>query len=494
MEVVLDSVDKRVTTDMKHILLRPYTTSEVKRALVQIHPLKSHGPNGNVISCIHYKVLANRLKIILPKIISNAYSAFVPDRLITDNTIVAFEVLHKMQNHRRGKRNVCQQCCEGRKRGTNYRLVTILEQYERALGQAINRDKTALFFNKNTRAEVRDIIQGMLGVQVMTDCEKYLGLPMVVGNSKVNAFRGLKEKITRRVMAMGWKEKFISKVGWKILIKTMVQVYKARYFPNCSFMEAALGTNPSYVWRSLLMAREIIQKGWQVGDGHHIEVAAHKWLANAPIFLGSPPNPLFFRDLVDEDTRHDELEWTENSAQNFTVKTAYKIALGLKNQPQGEHSQARLNDRIWKKVWKLNVPPKVQTLLWRACSNILPTKDNLQRHKVKVHARCEFCSQHLETTCHVLWGYPFARNVWSVAGRRIQKCSNSASDFFQLFRTMVTRLNQQELESWAIIVWALWNALNKFYFDKTQFQTRHIYDGASGLLTDYQHLMAEQTT
>lgn len=34
----------------------------------------------------------------------------------------------------------------------------------------------------------------------MTDCEKYLGLPMVVGKSKVNAFKGLKEKITKWVM------------------------------------------------------------------------------------------------------------------------------------------------------------------------------------------------------------------------------------------------------------------------------------------------------
>lgn len=78
-------------------------------------------------------------------------------------------------------------------------------------------------------------------------------------------------------------------------------------------MEAELGTNLSYGWRSLFMAREIIQKGtrWRVGDGRHIEVAAHKWLANAPIFLDSPPNPLFFRDLVDEDTR----QWDRGKIQ-----------------------------------------------------------------------------------------------------------------------------------------------------------------------------------
>ena len=77
-----------------------------------------------------------------------------------------------------------------------------------------------LFFSKNTRAEVKDIIQGMLGAQVMTDYEKYLGLPILPGKSKVNTFRGLKEKITKRVM--GWKEKFISKAGREILNKAVV--------------------------------------------------------------------------------------------------------------------------------------------------------------------------------------------------------------------------------------------------------------------------------
>ena len=59
---------------------------------------------GNVVSRIVSKVLANRLKLILPNVISNSQSAFVPNRLITDNTTVAFKVLHKMRNKRTGKK------------------------------------------------------------------------------------------------------------------------------------------------------------------------------------------------------------------------------------------------------------------------------------------------------------------------------------------------------------------------------------------------------
>ena len=160
----MDSVDRVVTPAMNSTLLQPYTPDEVKQSLFQMHPSKSPGPDGmspiffqkywhivgndvitaglsvltsgrflhkmnyshivlipkkndpryvsnyrlislaNVVSRIVSKLLANHLKFILPNVISNSQSAFIPNRLNTDNTTVAFEVLHRMRNKRTGKK------------------------------------------------------------------------------------------------------------------------------------------------------------------------------------------------------------------------------------------------------------------------------------------------------------------------------------------------------------------------------------------------------
>lgn len=60
----------------------------------------------------------------------------------------------------------------------------------------------------------------MFNAQVITNFEKYIEMPMV-GGKKVNNFKELRERIAKRVTR--WKEKYISKAGREIFIKTVAQ-------------------------------------------------------------------------------------------------------------------------------------------------------------------------------------------------------------------------------------------------------------------------------
>ena len=57
----------------------------------------------NVVYKIASKAIANRFKRFLPSIVSDTQSAFVHERLITDNILVAFEVMHHIKQKKGGK-------------------------------------------------------------------------------------------------------------------------------------------------------------------------------------------------------------------------------------------------------------------------------------------------------------------------------------------------------------------------------------------------------
>ena len=100
-------------------------------------------------------------------------------------------------------------------------LRKILEVYERASRQVINKDRSSIMFSPNTIQQDRSQMRVNLGIQAEAKSERYLGLPVAVGRSRKKAFEYIKKKIWSRIQ--GWQEKLLSKAGKEILIKAVAQ-------------------------------------------------------------------------------------------------------------------------------------------------------------------------------------------------------------------------------------------------------------------------------
>lgn len=76
-----------------------YSQCQKSHQVNECHPISL----CNVVYKLASKILANRLRKILPPIISETQSAFVHGKLITDNVLVAFETMHHISQKREDK-------------------------------------------------------------------------------------------------------------------------------------------------------------------------------------------------------------------------------------------------------------------------------------------------------------------------------------------------------------------------------------------------------
>ncbi|XP_019183755.1 PREDICTED: uncharacterized protein LOC109178674 [Ipomoea nil] len=113
----------------------------------------------------------------------------------------------------------------------------------------------------------------------------------------------------------------LAKQGWRIMAHpdTLVsRVMKAKYFPKTEFLEAQIGTNPSYIWRSILAGQQVLKLGVarRIGDGRDTKIWGCNWLAGqTDLALVTPcvdelreakvNGLLDVRDQWDEDIIHD---------------------------------------------------------------------------------------------------------------------------------------------------------------------------------------------
>lgn len=133
-------------------------------------------------------------------------------------------------------------------------VMRILNKYAQASGQIINLDKSTMTFSAGTTDTTRMAIQQVLGIQVVPKFDKYLGMPVVVGRSKMAVFEFVKDRVWGRIQR--WNEKDFSMAGREILIKAVLQAIPT-YVMSCFLL-------PSFIIQDI---EKLVRQFWS-GDGN----------------------------------------------------------------------------------------------------------------------------------------------------------------------------------------------------------------------------------
>ncbi|KAM6586543.1 hypothetical protein CsatA_009148 [Cannabis sativa] len=310
----------------------------------------------------------------------------------------------------------------------------------------------------------------------------------------------------------------LGKQGWRLMSRPdslASKVFKARYYNDGSFLTAQLGSNPSFVWRSILEAQDLVRRGirWCVGNGQSISVLGEPWLpdANNPLVTSSHPtlasvtvaslmsmdnggwDNKIIEDLFEvrdqqliksiplqAPTALDRMYWTLEKSGIFSVKSAYSFLQKDKGYWYDDQTAS-----FWNKLWSLKVPPKIANLLWRACTECLPTLVQLRIKKVVSFVLCPLCQTEEESTLHSLVTCTVVQQCWNRVG--IGTSATPDMSFLQWCSSQFQAVSGDQQCLIAVVCWAVWGARNNLVWQKKLFNPVNVVAFATKYLDQWKN-------
>ncbi|XP_026450958.1 uncharacterized protein LOC113351122 [Papaver somniferum] len=400
-----DIITQSVSEDDNTFLISIPSEDEIFSVLKNMPRWNSSGPDGfrhdsfypnGILLVVTW---STRMKPLMEKIISPTQATYVPRRYINDNIVTAHELVHTMKKSKKKNGLVAlkldmSKAFDGIEWAFIDRMLfslgfcedwrnmvkSCLENFCTISGQMINFSKLSAF---------KVDIMNALGVKQLSSSNKYLGLPILLGKSKVNSFVSIQEADEHRFQ--GWVSKTLNQADRSTLVKNLeifnkalliklawrlcteykticTQLMKVKYSPYTSFLHLQDSpSTPSWIWNGIDLGLSYVRKfsRWEVRDGKSISVWEDKWI----IGLDSPPKPndsfrepaaiVFVSDLLLDKPRRwniqlvldlfdfhtsqlilkmyigqegkDRLIWEPNRSGSFSVKSTYKALSKLEN-------------------------------------------------------------------------------------------------------------------------------------------------------------------
>ncbi|OQU93325.1 hypothetical protein SORBI_3001G521001 [Sorghum bicolor] len=147
--------------------------------------------------------------------------------------------------------------------------------------------------------------------------------------------------------------------------------------------------------------------------------------------------------------------WHYDSKGVFSVKSAYKLAVQIRDHQKGTDASTSMAENQntygfrWGKLWQLNIPNKIKMFLWHFAHNTLPLRRNIQGEELD-----EDCG-HLFFKCKAIklcWRRLCMENI-----RELLETCRSGKEVIEKIWTLKEK---DQLKTW-VLLWRWWSARNK---------------------------------
>ncbi|XP_074306059.1 uncharacterized protein LOC141641287 [Silene latifolia] len=293
----------------------------------------------------------------------------------------------------------------------------------------------------------------------------------------------------------------LGKQGWRLMTEDtslMARVIRGKYFADRGFLEAELGSNPSYSWRSIWESKEVIMLGARkrIGDGWSTNVWLDPWIPNTQsrrvisprngndevmkvAHLMKPDRTGWNDELLDElflpfekdrirnirlceSSPTDDWCWDPSKDGEYTVKSAYHLLFD-----QGEHeeqSEFARDKWLWNTIWRTPVLPRVKLFIWQLCHDALPTRNNIGRRLGLSDVECPFCSNMMETCLHMLRDCGWVYGVWEGVGME-EQVEIRVERVREWVDGVLRESGEEERMRFMLRCWAIWERRNSVIFE-----------------------------
>ncbi|XP_074288621.1 uncharacterized protein LOC141613777 [Silene latifolia] len=435
----------------------PFTAKEVRKAVFQMGPLKSPGPDGipaifyqkcwhlvkkdftkavlstlnsgvvlrkanrtfitlvpkcdnpeevqdyrpislcNLFMRVVTKCIPNHLLKLMGLLVGPYQNAFLSGRNISDNILLAHEVIHKINSHKKGKHGnfpfkadmskaydrIKWDFLKADRRRSFGHLKRILNDYCAASGHLPNEGKSGIIFSPNTKLRKVRFCLKVQNIRNNKGIGKYMGMSTEFQTSKNDVFKGLIDNVTKRISS--WNGIFLSPAGRLTLISSVL----SNLFTFYRFSKYR--SEKSLHWRGRIFT-SLLKSKWDLGIWN-IECLNQAFLAKHAWRLGNMPNPKdewldtdfsFLKDMWVKDFYYNERGWNEE---------LIKLVCDEKVLPQS---------------WKI--------LVWKIVTDSLPVGYEFERRKLDWDSSCPTCKGEqsgVETMEHLFRDCDISSRIWA---------------------------------------------------------------------------------